>query len=381
MNKYKFLDTWFDWFFNQAYAIEPEISRDFLNRKVSNIYTGTYSESNTIKELTGLHKADRKVVKKVSDMIQEFYKDKFPLGSDGKLSWWVHFHIFKWNYQNVNYPALKLKLLNCPLYCKIRWKKLYSRAIARRAWFRWTTYWNNSKSSAVTHKNSYHTHTSRSIDYWTTSIEFRCNNVFDYRLYWYYVWVLIAAWEWVKFKKTSDLLRTYVRRWNIIQYREADVPVTWIAWCRMWEENYKAIRHNIKIILKLLQENEMINAATDLLSYVNEYWFEIKMKIRYQDSFSWEMINGWFEIKKMDLMTWVELTNLHFQNSKNFYLFIEKEIVKRVNDLWIPNTVTTVSLKEIEEVYKKEVPDHIGKVNTIWQTTLFINQEETCQSL
>jgi len=252
-----------------AFAIEPEISESFYVTDIEDYYDDYTAESNDIYELTWLHHNDEEMRMRVYDDIAGHYKNKFPVGSDGHLSWWVHFVLFGDFEMFHHNDSLKWKLLNCPLFLKMENKIMYGREMDKWCSFdSYISYW--SKGEAITLKDSLYTN-NESIE--ETPIEFRCNNVFDDRLLWYYQWVMIAEELNVPFKKTSNELRRYARMWDVDYYDDEkwlDKEVSSVVGYNLTPADLIVMRYNIKIILKLLKDNRLENSAKALKEYCNE---------------------------------------------------------------------------------------------------------------
>lgn len=363
MNKYKFPDYNLSGFFNGLYAIEPEISDNF--RKEALLGYSYHSESYKIKELNRLHEESEEGRTKAINLITEFYKDKFPIWGDNRLSWGVHFHIFKWDYRKIKNSGLSYKILNCPLHCKIKWNKIYNRYLCNRSMFPTTDsfLYSNSKGYAFCYKNRYTSNTTG------TSIEFRCNNVFDSRMYWYYVWLIICVKNNIKFKKTSDQLREYAKNWSRIEYDSDlnDLELYKINWYRVSEEDMKVIKYNSILILKALEIHWLFNAALALKEYLNECWLDIKYEVCYRDSYSWEAIEDFFTINKIKLFN-TTYENIRFKSENNFYWFIIDRLKEKAKSAGI--AMKLLDTENIPKHYSKYIP---VEPNTEQQDTLFDN--------
>ena len=368
MNKYNFIDYSIKNIFNEVFAIEPEISREYYHNIFSAEHSCEYhNESSTITELINLHLKTPEKKLAMYNHVYEFYKDKFPIWSDRRLSWGVHMHIFKWNYKWLDAKKLKFNLLNLPLFTKIKSRKMYWRYFSNRSNFK-ETISNNDKSWAVSYKNSYHSHNREWARFTNESIEFRCNNVFDARIYWYYIWIMIANKEWTKFKKTSDSMRRFIQRWITQQYHDwHDMELKNIIWYRISEEDFIVLQHNTKVLLKLLQINWLIECAKALLEYVNECWLEIDMDISLRDSFTLEPVSNPIFIPNITLFR-IKYIWLYFNTEENYYAYIKGLMKKKLLIAWIPQALITINEEAIIKKYKKHLPD---KVNMDKQETLF----------
>jgi hypothetical protein len=268
------LQDFYPWLFcnsndDLSFAIEPEISSDF--QKNLN-YDDYKEESENIYELTNLHNQWREERQRVHDEIKDFYKEHFPIGYDRYLSGWVHFVLF-WDFSDFKEKnkELKYKILNCPLHLKIYNWQFYWRELLVWCKFtseKYTSIWG--KYSFVSLKDELFSHHEEVEG---MPIEFRCNNVFDERILWYYQWILLAVQNDVKFKKTSEELRDYARKWDRGEYcGVSDVHISETIWHIPSDYDMKAIRHNIRIILRLLRDEWLNNSAIKLKEYLNENW-------------------------------------------------------------------------------------------------------------
>lgn len=253
-----------------AFAIEPEISRKFFESMM--YYEDHKNESDTIVELLNVHKRDESWRMEIYDEVHNYYKDKFPLWSDRRISWGVHFILF-WDFEYFRdyWRELRHKLLNCPLFLKIYNWSMYSRYLGQYAefagnylptWSKW--YYACIKDELYSHHESVQ----------GRPIEFRCNNVFDDRILWYYQWVLLAIKYWVKFKKLTNEFKKYAMTWDSNTYNTMDVHCRELLWYTISKEEMKILRHNIKKILKLLIDNNLTESAKQLKEYCNEYWIK-----------------------------------------------------------------------------------------------------------
>jgi hypothetical protein len=371
MNKYKFPDYSLWLIFNGVYAIEPEISLEYCNRVFS--WHDNHRESSTIYELINVHLWTPEDILDTYNKVNKFYKDKFPLWSNNQLSWWVHFHIFKWDFTWLNWTTLTNTLLNLPIYWKIHNQKLYVRSTER-----FTNYDNyigtNYKSSAVSYKTIYHSHKREWYMIYNKSIEFRCNNVFDARLYWYYVWIMIANKEWISLESTSDDLKTFIKIWirDTFSWAVSDIPLPEIKWFRISDNDFSIMSINWLKIINLLIDNWLIYAARALKEYMNEIWFDYKKELLLRDNFSWEELEKPIIINSFQLFrtdTW----NLAFKNKENFLSYINKQLKAKILSAWIAWSLLDISMEWIEKKYGKIFSD---KLNTISEETWLIAQEQ-----
>lgn len=348
MNEYNFLDYSREWLFKDMYAIELEVSTNYINENFR--WWTIHSESTHIKEFIQLHDRSVDDIKKVIDHTTDFYKERFPVGSSWQLSWGVHFHLFNWDFKWMDRGMLSLKLLNCPLFWKIKRQKIYIRYMW--SWSIFRTDWviaTDSKSDAVTYKRNSHS------DHWKRfskpSIEFRCNNVIDTRMYWYYVWIVLAVKGDVKFKKTSDRLREYCKKWNPLDYRgDHEMELKDIVWHRIDEEDWIVMNFNIMKILNLLEKHWLIEAGLALQEYLNERGFDIHKTFSQIDSHTWESITDFISMSTISLFR-VEHKWLKFKDKENFFLYIEGIIKKKLLNASIAWVLVTIKRNEIVKKY------------------------------
>jgi hypothetical protein len=207
--------------FNWILAIEPEISKNFMfdvqweffdNQQYMSdkLHNSTLSandkiarkdcfkwlkfhmESSMICEIDNTHMFPVEKRLELIDTIQEWFKDSFSVWWSWYPSWWVHFHIFthKGNediFQTIAYKDIHNNLEALPLRAMIKWNKLYSR-----------NRWSNNHRQHECNNGQYLRRDQRANNAvykndFLPGIEFRWNNVFDIRLYWYYVAITILS--------------------------------------------------------------------------------------------------------------------------------------------------------------------------------------------
>lgn len=255
-----------------AFAIEPEVSAEFYRESLGRFDYN--SESSHIYELIGVHKMSENDRMDCLDIIEEEYAEKFPIWSDEHLSWGVHFVLFgEYGFLYNSKRNIKYKMLNCPLFNKIRKNEFFSRDISGRASFSWSgeriRYW--SKGDFVSLKDELLTNNE---DVEWVPIEFRCNNVVDSRILGYYQWIILAVKEWVKFKKTSSSLREAVAEGIGGCYgddiEDGNISIDNLSWHSASREDMRAIRYNIKLIFKLLEDKGLVNSKDALREYLKE---------------------------------------------------------------------------------------------------------------
>ena len=256
-----------------AFAIEPEIQADFLEKLDYNDYK---HESSTILELLWVHNQNEETRLKLHDLIKKEYKNKFPNWSDKKISWGTHFVLF-WDFRDLyyKYNEIMYKILNCPLHLKTKDWVFYSRELNyRRAFCIRDNLEYNSKSLFCSLKDELYSNDIYEIDW--CPIEFRCNNVFDERILWYYQWIILAVEKDIKFKKMSDWFREYAKTWDTNYYYTKNVSFKEMNWYKISDIDLKNLKTNIRKIIKLLKAEWLENSAKQLKEYINERWIIIK---------------------------------------------------------------------------------------------------------
>ena len=177
-------------------AIEPEISFRLVCN--SGIRWGRkneffkwirwHHESDRIFEIDNMHMLSKERIKEINNLITDEYSCRFPIGESEYISWWIHFHVFlnstDKSYARNIFGKIQLSdmyhnFINSLLFMKKdkHWDWLYSR------FANYTAICNDKKllqENGRTYWISYKTD-------FLTWLEYRLNNVYDFRLYWYYV--------------------------------------------------------------------------------------------------------------------------------------------------------------------------------------------------
>ena len=367
MNNYRFKDYNPNWLWNNDYAIEPEISRDFYEDNLDDY--DMHEESDEIYELVNMHNVSRDWQQYVYNTVSEFYKDKMPVWENEEPSWWVHFHIFNWDYKNINVKQLKYKILNCPLHCKIENDTLYSRWLNHRCAFNCDSLTSNSKNYFVCRKDTYLSHNSEELDVDMNSIEFRCNNVFDKRIYAYYIAVMIASQDNIKLKKLSNDARYYAQKWDTSIYDWPEVDLSDMYWYHLTEQDHKIMNINIQILVDVLIKNNLCKASDALVGYANENWFNVKAECILKDCLTWEDIKRWF-IAHDIVINNNEYDMVIFKTKTNYYKFIMNEIVKWIKESWIDEDMFIPNAIAIKKKYSKFIKQEaqvISKLIKTWE--------------
>jgi len=267
--KQLFAQSW--WF-----AIELEIHKSHeheCKKRFKHTYFST--ESNEIWEINSFHhihnisddderRKSRKQSLAVFDYLKKYYKDKFPIWEDWYTSGGNHFHLFgdteTLSYKNIELTEL---LLNIPLFAKFWNWHIYSRKNYRHGFnksWRDISYW--------TKRNA--------IQCNSRCIEFRCNNVIDDRLLWYYQAICIMAHNWIKPLILSKWIKDYLNRWseeNVAdgEINHGDVVLTDLHWHSIWNTDKSKIEKNILNILDVLRRNNLPKSADKLEEYSIEF--------------------------------------------------------------------------------------------------------------
>lgn len=266
---------------DDGYAIEYEITVEdfegyFYDEPVR-------EESKNIREIIWLHEKSKSTILSTMNTVEDLYKNKKPVGEDEYTSGWRHVHLFltengyEYTKKNINSKSLYYKQINCPLWMNFRIvdNKLqsYSRRLGSRASSPDSTQLGvDSKSEATTLKRSYYSHenTNSYVDSINKhSIEFRLNNVIDRRIIAYYQAVLLATEQGVKLKKTSDDFRQYMKLGDTNNYTQEELSYNNLPRYHISEQDQKVIKHNIRVLIKVLLNNWMVRSAKQLKEYTS----------------------------------------------------------------------------------------------------------------
>lgn len=248
-----------------------------------------YRETDKIYEILNIHTTPTNIRKKIYNDVKNIYKEKFPVGEDTFLSWWVHFHTFlkepitKTSIREGN-NILNFKLplssyinnfLNLPLFLKVKdfnffwrpWKIPNIEDARPQSITDFLLWWRN---SAGWFRDTFRSHRDNTNNEFIKSIEFRCNNVIDVRLYWYYIWMLILAEQWINLLPLSKTMvsQSYDFSWK--DYVDLDELKNLDVWCVKYEhsnEDIRKIKTNINILTTHLKLNWFSNASRQLKSY------------------------------------------------------------------------------------------------------------------
>lgn len=265
----------------KSICIELEVAEtDARDLQLEFPNTAVHMESSRIYELTKVHLLKGSERKKIYDRMRDTYRNKFPVGRDTYLSWGIHFHAFfkrpvsktvlAKNHLLLSYNNIVQNYHSCPLFCKVENFKFIHRpnafpskqtydipdfsSLGRIFDQRWTI--GGVRASFRTHHKSY----SEGM-----SIEFRCNDVMDTRIYWYYIGQMLLAEAGI----TLPTLSVIPTRYTL----SLDSTYQDLSKCdghRYNQEDQTKIKNNLNIILKLLRHNGFPNAAIQLKAYAKD---------------------------------------------------------------------------------------------------------------
>ncbi len=255
-----------------------EINKQFPTLKIK-------MESSEIGEILNIHKLGTKDRQKIYRDIKKIYKDKFPVWQDECLSWGVHFHAFfketisrntidsldfKINFAeyNSNFQAL-------PLYCKANGHTFFTRPNGQgfsnsASELTCAMMWRNSvggfRNNFRSHQIGYgYNDNNRSEDEYK-SIEFRCNNITDTRIYGYYIWQLLLAEMGIKLNTLSKEIDISYQHHSTEYKNIVELEGTKYTW-----KDSDTIRSNLSILLMALRKNWFREAAKQLRAYTKEF--------------------------------------------------------------------------------------------------------------
>lgn len=339
-----------DGIYNGTCAIEPEVDIDYLNSFKNKYDLETHTESTRIIEVDNMHSIPKDKREELIEKFTKHYADKYPRGQNGEVSWWVHFHIFLWEknkseydkkniLNNFNSTLLGDNLLSFPMFGKIyynkvyhkRWRDIFSIPPKWAWWCKWYLF---------TYKN----------EFWYQAVEFRCNNVFDFRMYWYYVWLLIATSLWIKLKKTSNY-NTVTNKDNKLKTLPIwDIHLSTVSW--YWNEiDKEAFQSNLFLIYSLLNTYWYTQAHKELYSYFQQFIpdYNIDTSNKIID------INTLSEIKLWDTIYVINVNWINFCSKTTIKpSFIRNIIVKPFigySPIKLPNVnIKLINLKD-EKIY------------------------------
>lgn len=361
--------------FNWILAIEPELWTDYFydhkewtsrpssrRTKRKDIYKDLkyHTESDHITEIDNMHKLSEK---RRLELIKQFtndYKWYYTLWSSTQPSGWVHFHIFSnkswWKitdiFRTCNMDNIHHNLLQVPLFCVIDNMKTYW----RYRWSYWFKTWiwmkmpHECRSHVACTKNDF-----------LPWIEFRANNVFDIRLYWYYVWITLLWISNIRLDKTiknkNDLvsLMTWINQ--SINHSDKDedwkllIDEHWRIKASFYKEHVDMkdakrfsmpnFKKNIWKILFILTINNLTKAREALEEYLEEIMW-LKFEATPFDFTTWKLTKAtwWYTIE----ISWV----VAFFVQKNWIRTILSKF-----DSKLFTTLTNGALSSITSTLKK----------------------------
>lgn len=348
-----------DIIFNNWFSIEPEIAvAHWLELEKEYPILRAHSESGYIKEIDNLHSIEKEKRLIIFNKIKEVYKDKFPRWQNRFTSWWIHFHIF-FNtelktrniyeiFQKANPSRLNHNLMNSMLFMKTANNKFYNREA-----------WRSSLSYIVTNESSKWWATTYQA--WYQTIEFRCNNIFDERIYWYYVWIFMLSYFWIKLDEIpfSPEHKTRILKWESYQvaWNSASDNIHFITfdkleWIELTPEYKKVFVSNINKILSVLRTIWHTTSHDALMHYLSEYIPQCKFKSKIIDISTWKYFREWDEIKIVQL-EWIRFVfkNVKFITRKVSHFIVQPELINRIED--VITLVPTVKIATLK--YKKSM--------------------------
>lgn len=295
-NNQKFFDD-FSWdkVYDWNCAIEPELSWKWLGRnwilklKFKNKFSwneetmSSHTEWSVIRELDSMHKLPEELKLSVIDKMTKAYSSAFTVWWSTYASWWVHFHVFWKNrihyylLSQLNSWVINNNLLWSLLYCVIDKKdqRFFHRA------YSWSNF--ESEKNIIRECRGQTANLKNDFLPW---IEYRANNVVDFRLYGYYVWITILSLFKISLKDciTKKTKEDYVKNWCRLRFNKEDyedyiiptskIPTQYLDFHKdidkkMWEEN-------IWKIYFVLSINWLTEARKQLEEYIQEYlWIKI----------------------------------------------------------------------------------------------------------
>lgn len=391
----------FDWIL----AIEPEISSRFFYedkypfsnrnyvpeskkpRKDCFKWLVGHNESSMIFELDNTHKLPLTQRQELIKEITDWYKSFFSVWWSSYPSWWVHFHVFTSKDQldrisKVKYKYILHNMQQLPLRAVIYDNKLYSR-----------NRWNNFKcdypeNTLRRDDRSYNAVLKNDFLPW---IEFRANNVFDIRLYWYYTWLTLMSLMWwtlptIFTEDQSDRLVKWIQTtywWepsnsNPPSYDEfgrlhcSKLPHQIDLNSDKWKQHKTYLmdwfKTNLWIIYFILSVNWLTKAREALEEYIQEY---MNIKI---PAVPYDCINN----KIIGLVDWSAKWYSIFHNGVKWFSNTKPSLRYLIRNLWLtPSFVQDWTLSLLSEaVMEAEIIQTEINNNTIplteditqWQT-------------
>ncbi len=252
----------------QWFAIELEIAEERRDdvQKIAP-FTSWYRESIAIYEINSWHErpeSDREAFMEAFDFLKDNYKDQFPMGRNWYTSWGVHFHLFDFDeIKTDKHKEMEKALLNLPLFNKVVDGKYYWRRNGRHQFF---------ACSSITYDTKWYAFCSNPCG----SFEFRCNNVIDERILWYYQAVMLMHNNDIikKIKPLSKNFINYNMKWDDFTIEEGttwgDYSIDDLSWYNPNKEDIARIKYNLSLALNILRENGLTVSAEKLEEYCLE---------------------------------------------------------------------------------------------------------------
>ena len=364
---------------------DREIHSDFnwlKDKKWKPLDLKWHHESDEIYEIDNLHEFCDKDRNFLIDKFTKDYKNSFTLGECGWLSWWVHFHVFSQLTPSESLPifrlmsadTLQLNTLNVPLFCVPNKGYIYARHNGNRMW---SSVLNNRDKREVI--SSGHSIARVKNDYlpW---VEYRANNVFDIRLYWYYVALTLTAimkisldtpflWEdelavkiklsgWTGFIK--DCKRKDTSEDGILHCDNLTDKGLWFNTKDTKRFSLPMFKRNIGKMYFILLINNLPKAKEALEEYIKEmYWFTCPV-VRF-DFITWAITkaSSWYIV----IVKWV---TMYFRKPNTMRTIYNRFVWSWISTVtkWaltvITNSIQEVKLTNITPV-KKPKPQWLKK--------------------
>lgn len=266
---------------NNAYSIEMELETNILNLIQHKVWINSQlslSDYGWTSEYSSWHRLETPSRISLMEMVEDAYRYKMYYWGDRYTSWWNHFHVFfpSSDGQEVSdfisqySPAMRTILETCPLYAMY-----YDKTGFHKRFLNWCQSWQaaitNSKWSWLC-RNGFHNISNPDSTVYT--LEFRINQVYDRRLYGYYLAVMLMAIEWVslphsiEWKQAADI-------WNWVKNTSYQIHWRWhydIRSNKGTDVNKQNLKANVKFMIDFLRERWFNNSALMLESYGNEKW-------------------------------------------------------------------------------------------------------------
>lgn len=243
-----------------------------------------HGESSKIYEIVNIHKLDIVDRKSIYGSIAKIYKDTFPIGADEYLSGWVHFHAFmKKNMERdeieqiefkLNFEGYKDNYHALPLYAKANNMTFYRRqngGLDNYSYSAATTIMGTMMSGNYGwrhpvggFRSSFRTTRVEYPEF--RSVEFRCNNILDTRIYGYYIGQMLLAEAGIKLEQLS----TKVEATSNPKPRGYTINISELQGTTYTWDDVTKIKRNLKLLLAVLRKNKFTKAAYNLNKYAKD---------------------------------------------------------------------------------------------------------------